>query len=159
MSKCIRCGVCVNACPTRAIHPSGLGPDGDRLWTPALVPRMGYCDHGCHLCGQSCPTGAIPDLPLPQKQQAVIGKASIDLNRCLPWSQGTNCIVCQEMCPLAEKAIELADVSVPNAQGLETLVRRPVVVRDRCIGCGLCEHQCPVPGDAAIRVYPDDAGD
>jgi formate hydrogenlyase subunit 6/NADH:ubiquinone oxidoreductase subunit I len=60
------------------------------------------------------------------------------------------------MCPLAEKAIELDDVTVTNGEGLETVVRRPRVIIDRCIGCGLCEHQCPVRGEAAIRVYPDD---
>jgi NAD-dependent dihydropyrimidine dehydrogenase PreA subunit len=60
------------------------------------------------------------------------------------------------MCPLAQKAIELDDVTVTNGEGLEVVVRRPVVIRDRCIGCGLCENRCPVKGEAAIRVYPDD---
>jgi MauM/NapG family ferredoxin protein len=154
--KCIRCGVCVNICPTRAIHPSGTGADYDGVWTPMLVPRLGYCDYICHRCGQVCPTGAIPNLSLPEKQQTVIGKAEIDQEECIPWSQSVNCIVCQEMCPLAEKAIELDDVTVTNSEGLETVVRRPRVIIDRCIGCGLCEHQCPVSGEAAIRVYPDD---
>ncbi len=158
MSRCLRCGICVNVCPTRAIHPAGPGPDGDQLWTPALVPRLGYCDYTCQRCGEACPTGAIPALPLPQKQLAVIGKARIDTGRCLPWSQNINCIVCQEMCPLAAKAIELEDVTVATGQGQQTVVRRPVVLGDRCIGCGLCEHQCPLEGEAAIRVYPDEDG-
>jgi MauM/NapG family ferredoxin protein len=156
MRKCIRCGVCVNICPTRAIHPSGTGLDYDGIWTPMLVPRLGYCDYICNRCGEVCPTGAIPKLSLPEKQQTVIGKAEIDEDRCVPWSQNVNCIVCQEMCPLAEKAIELDDVTVTNSEGLEIVVRRPVVIRSRCIGCGLCEHRCPVKGEAAIRVYPDD---
>jgi MauM/NapG family ferredoxin protein len=156
MKKCIRCGVCVNICPTRAIHPSGTGADYDGTWTPMVVPRLGYCNYTCNRCGEVCPTGAIPKLSLPEKQQTVIGKAEIDENRCIPWSQNVNCIVCQEMCPLTEKAIELDDVTVTNSEGLEVVVRRPVVIRDRCIGCGLCEHRCPVKGEAAIRVYPDD---
>ncbi len=156
MRRCIRCGICVNICPTRAIHPAGPGPDYDHLWTPALVPRLGYCDYSCRRCGEACPTGAIPALTLAEKQSAVIGTARIDTTRCIPWSQNTNCIVCQEMCPLAEKAIELEDVAVTNGEGLETTVRRPVVLPDRCIGCGLCEHQCPLNGEAAIRVYPEE---
>ena len=156
MRKCIRCGLCVNICPTRAIHPSGTGADYDGTWTPMVVPRLGYCDYTCNRCGEVCPTGAIPKLSLPEKQQTVIGKAEIDENRCIPWSQNVNCIVCQEVCPLTEKAIELDDMTVTNDEGLEIVVRRPVVVRSRCIGCGLCEHWCPVKGEAAIRVYPDD---
>jgi polyferredoxin len=150
--KCIRCGVCVNICSTRAIHPSDIGPDYDGVWTPMLVPRLGYCDYVCNRCGQVCPTGAIPNLTLPEKQQQVIGKAEIDQEDCIPWAENVNCIVCYEMCPLAEKAIELDDVTVTNGEGLVTVVRRPRVIRDRCIGCGLCEHQCPVSEDAAIQV-------
>ncbi len=156
MKKCIRCGVCVNICPTRAIHPSGTGADYDGTWTPMVVPRLGYCDYTCNRCGEVCPTGAIPKLSLPEKQQTVIGKAEIDENRCIPWSQNVNCIVCQEMCPLTEKAIELDDMTATNDEGVEIVVRRPVVIRDRCIGCGLCENRCPVKGEAAIRVRPDD---
>jgi ferredoxin len=32
-------------------------------------------------------------------------------------------------------------------------VKRPRVVRDLCIGCGICEYACPLNGEAAIRVY------
>ncbi|MBN2099025.1 MAG: 4Fe-4S binding protein [Dehalococcoidia bacterium] len=158
MTSCIRCGICVNICPTHALHPGGAGADYDGLWTPMLVPRLGYCDYMCTSCGEACPTGAIPMLSLTEKQQAVIGKAEIDQDRCVPWSQGVNCIVCQEMCPVPEKAIELEEVIRTNSEGLETTVLLPLVVRERCIGCGLCEHQCPVNGEAAIRVYPDQGG-
>ena len=156
MKKCIRCGICVSHCPTRAIHPSETGVDFDGTWTPMLVPRLGHCDYTCNRCGQVCPTGAIPRLSLPEKQKAVIGKAEIDQEECIPWSKGVNCIVCQEMCPLTEKAIVLDDITVTDAEGAETTIRRPVVIRERCIGCGFCEHQCPLKGEAAIRVYPDD---
>jgi ferredoxin len=30
---------------------------------------------------------------------------------------------------------------------------RPFVDAARCIGCGMCEHECPVSGRRAIRVY------
>ncbi|MFQ6102556.1 MAG: 4Fe-4S binding protein [Anaerolineae bacterium] len=32
-------------------------------------------------------------------------------------------------------------------------MQRPHVIRERCIGCGICEYKCPVNGEAAIRVY------
>ena len=32
------------------------------------------------------------------------------------------------------------------------------VLRERCIGCGICEYKCPVNGEAAIRVFVPEAG-
>jgi ferredoxin len=32
---------------------------------------------------------------------------------------------------------------------------RPFVDAARCIGCGMCEHECPVAGQRAIRVYSE----
>jgi len=34
-------------------------------------------------------------------------------------------------------------------------VQRPYVNPERCIGCGICEHECPVKGQRAIRVSPE----
>ena len=32
---------------------------------------------------------------------------------------------------------------------------RPFVDAAKCIGCGMCEHECPVSGQRAIRVYSE----
>lgn len=34
-------------------------------------------------------------------------------------------------------------------------LQRPHVDAARCIGCGMCEHECPVSGLRAIRVYAE----
>jgi ferredoxin len=34
-------------------------------------------------------------------------------------------------------------------------LQQPYVDPRRCIGCGVCEHECPVPGKRAIRVTAD----
>jgi ferredoxin len=31
-------------------------------------------------------------------------------------------------------------------------LQQPLVDPARCIGCGVCEHECPVSGQRAIRV-------
>jgi Pyruvate/2-oxoacid:ferredoxin oxidoreductase delta subunit len=31
-------------------------------------------------------------------------------------------------------------------------LQRPYVDIERCIGCGVCEHECPVSGRKAVRV-------
>jgi polyferredoxin len=152
-SKCIRCGECIRACPTSAIQPSLAESGLEGLWTPVLVPRLGYCDYSCHACGQVCPVQAIPPMSLEEKRQQVIGKAYIDQNRCIAWADLKACIVCEEMCPIPEKAIKLESVDVVTPDGEMVTVQRPRVVRDRCIGCAICEYKCPVNGQAAIQVY------
>jgi translation initiation factor RLI1 len=96
---------------------------------------------------------AIPPLSLEEKRQTVIGVAIIDRNRCLPWSAQTPCIVCEEMCPLPEKAIELEEVQVAGRDGKPVTLQLPYMLNQHCIGCGICEYKCPVNGEAAIRVY------
>jgi len=51
-----------------------------------------------------------------------------------------------------DKAIKLEQQTVWRPDGTVT-VPMPHVMRELCIGCGLCEYRCPVSGDAAIRVY------
>ena len=151
--KCIRCGECMKVCPTGGLQPSLSSAGVEGLWTPVLVSRLGYCDYSCNSCGQICPTHAIPDLPLNQKQKIALGKAAIDQNRCIPWSQGIECVVCEEVCPVSRKAVELKSEGVINESGQVVSVLVPSVRENRCIGCGICEHQCPVDGESAIRVY------
>jgi polyferredoxin len=153
LSKCVRCGECSRACPTSAIQPAISEAGLEGLWTPVLVPRIGYCDYSCHACGLVCPVQAIPPLTLEDKRQQVIGWAYIDQNRCIPWADQQPCIVCEEMCPVPDKAIELEEVETVDAAGNGMLLQRPRVLRERCIGCGICEYKCPVNGEAAIRVY------
>jgi MauM/NapG family ferredoxin protein len=150
LSRCLRCSQCMKVCPTSGLQPALFESGLEGLWTPHLVPRLGYCDYGCNACGQICPSGAIPPLSLEEKQARVIGMAVVDRNRCLPWAYGTPCIVCEEMCPLPEKAIQLEDTGLTDDFGQE--IRRPTVLLDLCIGCGICEQQCPM-GEAAIEVY------
>jgi polyferredoxin/formate hydrogenlyase subunit 6/NADH:ubiquinone oxidoreductase subunit I len=153
LATCLRCSQCMKICPTTALQPALTESGLAGLWTPLVVPRVGYCDYGCTACGQVCPSGAIPLLELNEKRQMVIGKASIDRDRCLPWASTVPCIVCEEMCPTPQKSIRLEEAEAIDSRGETILVKRPVVLRDLCIGCGICEHQCPLEGEAAIRVY------
>ena len=150
---CIRCGLCIRACPTQGLQPTLLEGGWSHLMTPQLVPRLGYCLYGCTACSEVCPTGAIPRLDVAAKQRTAIGLASINTGRCLPWAYDTPCIVCEEMCPVPDKAIALEEAEVVSGSGEHIVLQRPVVLRERCIGCGICEHKCPMEGEAAIRVY------
>ncbi len=153
LSKCIRCGVCLQVCPTQGLQADFTQSGVEGWWTPILMPRIGFCQYSCNACGQNCPVQAIPALPLAEKQLAVIGHAYIDHNRCIAWANHENCIVCEEMCPLPEKAITLEIGTFSDIDGNPVEVQLPVVDRNRCIGCGTCENKCPLSGEAAIRVY------
>ena len=153
LSKCLRCSECMKVCPTTGLQPVQGEAGAEGLWTPTLMPRIGHCDYGCNACGQVCPSGAIPPLALEQKRVAVIGTAIVNRNRCLPWASATPCIVCEEMCPTPEKSIRLEEVTVTDANGESVTLQRPVVLREICIGCGICENHCPLEGDAAIQVF------
>ena len=236
LTRCIRCGQCMRACPSNIIQPSLLESGVQGLWTPALNFRIGRsgCQVNCVACGNVCPTSAIRPLSLEEKHgtdafadkgPVRLGLAFVDRARCLPWAMNRPCIVCQELCPVSPKAIytritfetvrdgripvariqgnvlELAapppigrnlgsgDYAVraltPNApprrillhskqsftlepppagwsdpapnDTIEIAVRlqRPCVDAARCTGCGMCEHECPVSGLRAIRVYAE----
>jgi MauM/NapG family ferredoxin protein len=159
MERCIRCGECIRVCPTGTIQPVSSVTSSEHLWTPALNMRTGFCDYSCNACGQVCPTGAITKLTLQQKRTFVIGKAVINTKRCLPYAKLEDCGVCEEMCPVPQKAIRLRARSVKDSQGKTVTVHEPVVSRGRCIGCGICETRCPVAGEAAIRVFTSVNGD
>ncbi|MCK7489645.1 MAG: 4Fe-4S binding protein [Anaerotruncus sp.] len=62
LAKCVKCGQCMRACPTGGLQPAltEAGPEG--IYTPMLVPKIGYCEYYCSLCTQVCPTGAITKL-------------------------------------------------------------------------------------------------
>ena len=35
---------------------------------------------------------------------------------------------------------------------IQVRLQRPLVDIEKCIGCGVCQHECPVSGRKAIRV-------
>lgn len=158
LARCIRCGQCMKICPTNALHPTLLDAGWEGIFTPLLIPTVGYCEYNCILCGHSCPTGAIEPLTLERKIGAEeipaisIGTAFIDRGRCLPWAFDKECIVCEEWCPTSPKAIRLETIEQVLPEGNTISLRRPYVIAELCIGCGACEYACPVEGQRAIYV-------
>jgi len=152
LAKCVKCGECMKVCITNGLQPTLLEAGLEGIWSPVLVPRLGYCEYRCTLCGQVCPTGAIKKLDLREKEKTKIGLAMIDKGRCLPYAHAMRCIVCEEVCPTPKKAIWLEKVKVVNREGKELQLNQPHVDLDLCIGCGLCEAKCPILGQPAIYV-------
>ena len=158
LDRCVRCGECMKVCINNALQPCRLEAGMEGLFSPRLVPRIGYCEFNCTLCGQVCPTGAIAKLPLKEKQKTVIGRAYFDKNRCLPYAQGTPCIVCEEHCPTPEKAIKFREALVMNPEGKMVTIKQPYILESLCIGCGICENKCPLEGKAGVLVINNPEG-
>ena len=154
LARCIKCDACLNVCPTNVLQPAGLEGGFEGLWTPVLDMAMGYCDITCTLCGHVCPTGAIERLTPAERNAGpvMIGTASYDRGRCLPWAMDTPCVVCEEVCPVSPKAIHTREHTIVDRNGVEKVLRRPYVDPKLCVGCGICEHECPIRGPAAVRV-------
>ena len=164
LSLCVRCGECMKVCPNNALQPAVFEAGVAGVFSPRLTPRLileqSYCEYRCTLCGQVCPSGAIPRLDEQAKHARPIGKAYFDHTRCLPWAEKKPCICCEEMCSVPEKAIKVLDTCMGVGKDGEPVeIQRPYVDRDLCVGCGQCESKCPIDGQAAIRVQRLDAPD
>ena len=144
LNLCIRCGECMKVCPTNVLQPTIFEAGLEGIFSPRLVPRLIFeqsgCTYTCTLCGQVCPTGAIPCLTEQTKHDRPIGYAYFDHAICLPWAEGTPCIRCEEMCPTLEKAIKILNTfTIKGEDGEDVEIQQPYVDRDLCIGCGICE--------------------
>jgi len=148
----------MKVCPTNALHPTLLEAGIEGIWSPILIPRIGYCEHTCILCSTVCPTGAIRSITEEEKvgsekvKPIKIGTAFYDRGRCLPWAMAIPCIVCEEHCPTTPKAIWLEETDVPAPNGKIVRVKRPYINPEVCIGCGICEKVCPVQDKPAVYV-------
>jgi polyferredoxin len=163
LSRCIRCGECMKVCPNNSLQPALTEAGLEGVWTPVLTPRIGYCEPSCVLCSEVCPTGAIWKLTPQEKGWVVgvgqgdakavrLGTAFYDRGRCLPWAMATDCIVCEEWCPVSPKAIYLQEVEIVDAGGNKKVLKQPHVDPSRCVGCGACEYACPLQEHPAVYV-------
>jgi polyferredoxin/formate hydrogenlyase subunit 6/NADH:ubiquinone oxidoreductase subunit I len=161
LERCLKCDQCLRVCPTNVLQPAMLEAGLEGIWTPIMNMRLGYCELNCTLCGQVCPTGAIQRISIAQKLglgpfadlgPIKTGTAFFDRGRCLPWAMDTPCVVCQEVCPTSPKAIFTRPAELPDRQGNRLVLQQPYVDPHLCIGCGICEHECPVRDYRAIRV-------
>lgn len=152
LSLCLRCGLCLKICPTNGLQPAGLEAGVTGMFTPHFDMRKGYCEYDCTLCGQVCPSGAIPLLTTDDKHDVEMGVAQINPKLCRPYSKGEDCSVCEKNCPVPNKAILHRRVECLRPDGAVVFINQPYVKTSRCIGCGLCENVCPEEDMPAIRV-------
>lgn len=162
LERCIKCAQCMNVCPTNVLQPATLEQSGlEGLWTPVMDFRTGFCQLNCTLCSEVCPTGAIQKTS--QEKKLGVGKheeegpirlgtAFFNRGRCLPWAMETPCVVCEEVCPVSPKAIGTYTEEITRWDGKKVILNKPYMRPELCIGCGICEHECPVVDSPAVYV-------
>jgi polyferredoxin len=162
LKKCIKCDQCINACPTNVLQPATYEEGGlESLWTPVMNFNIAHCQLKCTLCSEVCPTGAIKKITVEEKLgkgdfveagPIVLGTAFFDKGRCLPHAMNVPCVVCEEVCPTSPKAIQTVDEETKGPFGDVVVLNKPFIVPDLCIGCGICQAECPVKDQRAVYV-------
>ena len=140
---CTACQLCITTCPNDVLQPSNRL---STLMQPEMSYKRGYCRPGCTTCSHVCPAGAIKPVTAAEKSAIAIGYAVWIKENCMVNSNDVQCTTCQRHCPTG--AIMLV---ARNSVGGDSL-KIPVIDRERCIGCGACEHLCPARPFRAIYV-------
>ncbi len=159
ISLCIKCGLCVEACPYDTLMLAKPG-DNKPTGTPYFIPRSIPC-YMCEdiPCVPPCPTGALDIDSVSEIKDGKrvfditkmdMGVAIVDIKDCIAY-WGIQCDACYRACPLLDKAIFMEYRQNERTGKHAKLL--PVVDPDYCTGCGLCEHAC-VTEIAAIKVLP-----
>ena len=134
LDTCSRCGECVKVCPAEAIRIEPvLGKNAPFI--DADAKACVACD-GLY-CMSSCPTGALVPTPLVQIR---MGTAVWRAHQCTRVTLGDDCRRCVDVCPIGTAAIDLVEGHVEV---------KPL----GCIGCGMCQQDCPTT-PRAIAVIP-----
>ena len=103
---CLRCGLCVRACPYRTLKLAELG-EGPAVGTPYFLAREIPCEMCEDIpCVAACPTGAL-DKSLTNIDDARMGVAVlVGHETCLNYL-GLRCDVCYRVCPLILSLIHI----------------------------------------------------
>ena len=141
-SRCVSCHLCVASCPTKVIRPATLEYGLSGLMMPMLDFRRNMCEYDCNTCSQVCPSGALIPLTQAEKHRVQIGKVKYFKERCVIFCEHTDCGACAEHCPTQAVTMK------PWQDGLSL----PFTDVSICVGCGACEHICPVRPERAIIV-------
>ena len=139
---CTACHLCISACPGKVLQTSALEYGLVGFMQPFMDPSNGYCNFECTQCSEVCPNGAILPLTKEEKKVTQIGQVHFIKENCVVYLDETLCGACAEHCPT--KAVTM----VPYKEKLNI----PKVDNSICVGCGACEHACPVRPHRAIYV-------
>lgn len=142
LARCTGCGLCIANCRGNCLQPATneYGLRGFMLPTMKFSGKNpGKCEYECNNCTSHCPTGALRNMQLKEKQLCRIGMARFTASRCLAYADDEQCGACAEHCPTG---------ALKMVAGPHKFASVPKVIADLCIGCGNCQYACPVTPQA-----------
>ncbi|MDR0468046.1 MAG: ferredoxin-type protein NapG [Campylobacteraceae bacterium] len=161
LKSCIRCGLCVEACPFNTLKLAKVG-EKMVIGTPYFIPREIPCEMCVDIpCVPVCPTQALDPLLVSTLKDdrrvldinmSKMGVAIVDQESCLAYL-GLRREFCYRACPLIDKAINIEYKHNERTGKHATFL--PIVHNDICTGCGKCEKVCPTE-KATITILPRD---
>lgn len=153
-SKCIKCYLCVEACPLQAIKIAGR-EEGTASDSPYIMPANTGCDlclkYDHMLCTKACPTNALEKMPIDKEKILEkfkmgapynMGIAILDKKICYAYTNVSICWACYEICPYKGQAVTTKGRNLPT------------IHHEYCVGCGMCVEVCPVPQKAIVIAAP-----
>jgi MauM/NapG family ferredoxin protein len=133
LSRCTRCGVCVQTCPTSLLRMRYFETSILDYGTPYAVFDPAWCHVECTKCSQVCPSGAIRKMLPNEKKKVKLGLAVLTFEYCRLYDD-RECSICGRECPFEAITFEWS----------ESEYRRiPMINTEKCTGCGRCVVSCP----------------
>jgi len=128
LSLCKACDECIKACPALCIKGAD-SEDLTRIGTPVIIPSEAPCVICSSLsCIRVCEYGALR--PVEDVKDIKMGIPVVDNSLCLnSQKRDMVCKECYNLCPFKDEAIQIG-------------VDGPLVDRNACTGCGICEYVC-----------------
>lgn len=123
--QCIGCTACAKSCPVEAIK--GAPKQQHEINIHRCI--------SCGVCGRICPKGTILDghgNPCTQVPKKDWKKPVVDTGLC------SACGICVSYCRAGALRI-----SAPAFHG-DTQVHAELADEKKCVGCGLCQRECPL---------------
>ena len=148
LQLCIRCGECFKACPNNVLQPLGFEQGLEGLWTPAVKADWAGCESSCNACDAGLPHRRDPGVAAGGEEGRPDGlgdRQPQNLPAHLPAKRRASFASMSASTPATTRSSSLRVGTEVDAEGQPiegSGFLAPVVLADKCVGCGLCQTRC-----------------